>query len=166
MVIPPLPAAAYTCVSPEVVQINVSDGGVPKLPIGRVMVDELGIVGDKHRDLEHHGGPERALSLFPIELLEALRAEGHPIVPGGAGENLTTRGLDWSRLTRGRQIAIGEVLAEFTDWATPCRNIAGCFAGGAFKRMSQKVYPGWSRAYARVLRGGMIAAGDQIRFVE
>jgi hypothetical protein len=39
-----------------IVQINVSDGGVPKLPIGRAIVDELGIVGDRHRDVKHHGG--------------------------------------------------------------------------------------------------------------
>lgn len=166
MVIPPLPAAAYLGAAPEVVQINVSEGGVPKLPIGRVMVDELGIAGDQHRDLKHHGGPERALCLFALELIEALRAEGHPIVPGAAGENLTTRGLDWSRVQRGRRLLIGTVLAEVTGWAAPCSTIAGCFADGGFKRMSQKVQPGWSRAYARVLQGGVIAVGDRVSLVE
>jgi MOSC domain-containing protein YiiM len=146
----------------EIVQINLSGGGVPKLPIGRAIVDELGIVGDRHRDLKHHGGPERALCLYALELIEALRSEGHPILPGGAGENITTRGLDWSRLARGRKLLLGEVIAEFTDWATPCRNIAGCFEGGEFKRTSHKLHPGWSRAYARVLRGGVIALGDRI----
>lgn len=165
MAIPPLASAAYASASPAIVQINVSAGGVPKLPIGRVLVDELGIVGDNHRDLKHHGGPQRALCLYASEILDALRAEGHPIVPGGAGENLTTRGLDWSLLARGRQLALGEVLAEFTDWATPCQNIAGCFAGGAFKRTSQKLHPGWSRAYAKVLRGGVIAVGDRVQLV-
>ncbi len=166
MAIAPLQPAAYACASPEVLQINVSNGGVPKLPIGRVMVDELGIVGDKHRDLKHHGGPERALCLYAVEIIEALRAEGHPIVAGGSGENLTTRGLDWSRLARGRKLAIGEVLAEFTDWATPCANIAGCFQGGVFNRTSHKLHPGWSRAYAKVLRGGVIVVGDRVQLVE
>lgn len=150
----------------EIVQINLSEGGVPKLPIGRAIVDELGIVGDKHRDSTHHGGPERALCLYALELIEALRSEGHPIVPGGAGENITTRGLDWSRLVRGRKLLLGEVIAEFTDWATPCTTIASCFAGGEFKRTSHKLHPGWSRAYARVLRGGVIAPGDRIAFAE
>lgn len=166
MSIAPLDSALYLRSPAEIVQLNVSAGGVPKLPIGRVMVDELGIVGDKHRDLKHHGGPERALCLYASEILEALRAEGHPIVAGGAGENITTRGLDWSRLARGRQLLLGEVIAEFTDWATPCANIAGCFEGGLFKRTSHKLQPGWSRAYARVLRGGVIAVGDRISFAE
>jgi MOSC domain-containing protein YiiM len=150
----------------EIVQLNVSEGGVPKLPIGRAIVDALGIVGDKHRDGKHHGGPDRALCLYALELIEALRSEGHPILAGSAGENITTRGLDWSRLARGRKLLLGEVIAEFTDWATPCRTIAGCFASGAFQRTSHKLHPGWSRAYARVLRGGVIAPGDRIAFAE
>ena len=157
---------AYLRSPAEIVQINLSKGGVPKLPIGRAIVDELGIVGDKHRDGKHHGGPERALCLYALELIEALRSEGHPILPGGAGENITARGLDWSRLARGRKLLLGEVIAEFTDWATPCRNIAGCFQGGLFKRTSHELHPGWCRAYARVLRGGVIAPGDRIAFAE
>jgi MOSC domain-containing protein YiiM len=164
MAIAPLESATYLRSPAQILQLNVSEGGVPKLAIGRVLVDELGLVGDKHRDLEHHGGPERALCLYAVEIIEALRQEGHSIVPGGAGENITTRGLDWSRLARGRQLRLGQVLAEITDWAVPCRTIAGCFDGGVFTRSSQKVHPGWSRAYARVLRGGVLAVGDPIAF--
>jgi MOSC domain-containing protein YiiM len=150
----------------EIVHLNVSEGGVPKLPIGRAIVDELGIVGDKHRDRKHHGGPERALCLYALEIIEALREEHHPIVAGGAGENITARGLDWSGLARGCKLLLGEVIAEVTDWATPCTNIAGCFQSREFKRISHKLHPGWSRAYARVLRGGVIRVGDRIAFAE
>lgn len=166
MPIAPLASEIYLPGTAAIVQINVSGGGVPKLPIGRAMIDELGILGDTHRDLKHHGGPERELCLYVLELIEALREEGHPIAPGGAGENITTRGLDWSRLAPGRQLLVGEVLAEFTDWATPCTHIARCFEGGVFTRTSRKLHPGWSRAYARVLRGGVIAVGDPIAFVD
>src|SRR2546422_5744398 len=34
-------------------------------------------------------------SMYAMEAIEALRAEGHPIVPGAIGENLTVHGLDW-----------------------------------------------------------------------
>jgi len=166
MPIAALASEVYRRSRAEIVQLNVSDGGVPKLPIGRAIVDELGIVGDKHRDRKHHGGPERALCLYALEIIDALRAEGHPIVAGGAGENISARGLDWTRLARGCQLLLGEVIAEFTDWATPCTNIAGCFQGGAFQRTSHKLHPGWSRAYARVLRGGVIRVGDRVAFAE
>lgn len=160
--IPPFPADVFTRSAPEVVQINVSAGGVPKLPIGRVLVDERGIVGDKHADRRHHGAPHQALSLYALELILALQAEGHPIEAGAAGENITTRGLDWAQLVPGRRLRLGGVLAELTEWATPCGTIAHCFSGGQFKRMSDKLHPGWSRAYAAVVAGGVIALGDEI----
>jgi MOSC domain-containing protein YiiM len=126
--------------------INVSDGGVPKLARASVAVRRSGIAGDRQRDLEYHGGPERAVSLYPLELIEALRGEGHPIAPGTIGENLTLAGLDWAALRPGVRLEIGEVTVQLTADAPPCTNIAGSFKGGIFKRVSQKAYPGWTCA--------------------
>ena len=160
--IPPLAPDIFTRSKPEVIQINVSSGGVPKLPIGLVLVDERGILGDKHADRRHHGAPHQALSLYALELVLALQAEGHPIDAGAAGENITTRGLDWAKLVPGRRLRLGTVVAELSEWATPCATIAHCFSEGQFKRISDKLHPGWSRAYAAVIEGGVIASGDGI----
>ncbi len=77
-----------------IVQVNVSKGGVPKLPVLRADVTALGIRGDGHDDREHHGGAERALCLFSLERIAAIAAEGHPIAQGATGENVTIAGLD------------------------------------------------------------------------
>jgi MOSC domain-containing protein YiiM len=144
-------------------QISVSGGGVPKRSVPLARVDELGIEGDKHRDAEHHGGAERALCLFSLELIEALRAEGHPIQPGAVGENLTTSGLDFALLSPGDRFRLGsEVIIELTRPTIPCQNISDAFQDARFVRISPKVNPGWSRFYARVLRGGEIRPGDPI----
>ena len=104
----------------RIVQINVSPGGVPKLPVPRVRVTALGLEGDGHRS-EHHGGAERALCLFALERLEALRAEGHPVVPGGLGENLTVAGLDWAAVGPGDRFRLGDgVVIEVTRFTNPC----------------------------------------------
>src|SRR5438046_7402828 len=76
-------------VTGRIVQVSVSAGGVPKTAVARAEVTVHGLEGDGHRDHEHHGGPERAVCIFAVEAIEALRVEGHPIVPGGLGENLT-----------------------------------------------------------------------------
>ena len=47
----------------RVVQINISPGGVPKLPVAAARVTPDGLEGDGHRDLEHHGGPESGPSV-------------------------------------------------------------------------------------------------------
>lgn len=143
-----------------------SGGGVPKRPvegaIARVTRD--GLEGDWQTDRKHHGGPDRALCLFSKEQIDALAAEGHPIAPGALGENVTIAGLDWAAVMRGRtQLRIGEQLViEVTRAAAPCKTIGHCFVGSEFKRVSDKVHPGWSRMYARVLREGVIRVGDAV----
>jgi len=143
-----------------VVSINVSDGGVPKLSVERALVSADGVAGDRQENLKHHGGPARALCLYSAELIDALRAEGHGIVAGAAGENLTVRGVPWDAMVVGARFRVGEVEGEVTGYTHPCYKVRACFADGVESRISQDVRPGWSRVYARVLRGGVIAAGN------
>lgn len=150
----------------HVFQINVSDGGVPKLAIPTVEVSFLGLIGDRQRDVEHHGGPERAVCLFSLERILALQAEGHPIYPGAIGENITIAGLEWAHLSPGAHLRLGdEVEIEITRYASPCNNIQVYFRGGEFARVSQKINPGWSRVCARVLNRGLIRVGDRVVYL-
>ena len=147
----------------RIFQLNVSRGGVPKLAVREALLTAEGLEGDRQRDLRYHGGPERAVCLFALERVLELQDEGHPIFPGAVGENLTTVGLDWSRLTPGARLALGdEAVVEITSYTSPCKKIAPSFAGGEFKRISQKVRPGHSRLYARVLRPGRLAVGQRV----
>ena len=148
----------------RVFRINLSDGGVPKLPVAEARVTKGGVAGDRQRYTTFHGGPDRAVSLFSLDVIERLRAEGHPIEPGSTGENVTVTGVDWRLLAPGSRLAIGrEVVLEITGYAAPCGTIKASFAGGRIKRISQKVNPGESRLYTRVLREGRVAPGDRVR---
>ncbi len=150
----------------KIAQINVSGGGVPKLPVLEARVTELGVEGDKHNDLRFHGGPERALCLFPMERIHDLQAEGHAIAPGAIGENITVEGIDWNTVVPGVRLSLGdEVLVEVTRYTTPCFKIQAVFKDRDYARVSQKANPGDSRVYARVLRPGAIRAGDPIRLL-
>jgi MOSC domain-containing protein YiiM len=153
-------------VDARVVQISVSPGGVPKTAIPTAWVTTEGLEGDSHR-YRHHGGQERAVCLYSIEAIEWLRAEGHSIVPGSVGENLTVEGLEWSAVVPGRRVLLGErVLLEVTHYTTPCQTIRGVFKGGDIARVSQKTHPGWSRVYARVLVEGLIRRDDPVRLLD
>lgn len=150
-------------VSGTIFQINVSDGGVPKLAVREAVSGPLGLTGDRQRNQEHHGGPERALCLYPLEHILALQAEGHPIFPGSVGENLTISGLDWSQMAPGSRWRLGgQVEIEVTRYTTPCQNIAESFSGRQFSRILQEKNPGWSRVYARVITAGPLRTGDPI----
>jgi MOSC domain-containing protein YiiM len=148
----------------RIFQLNCSDGGVPKLSVREALLTEAGLEGDRQKDLRFHGGPERALCLFPLELILELQGEGHPIYPGSVGENVTVVGVEWQNLKPGARLALGdEVVVEITGYAAPCNTIVDSFRGGEFKRISQKLRPGDSRLYARVIRTGRLAVGQPVR---
>ncbi len=150
----------------RIAQISVSPGGVPKTRVVSARVGALGLDGDGHRDAEHHGGPERAVCLYALEAIAALRAEGHATVPGALGENVTVRDLDWSAVSPGTRLRLGDtVLLEVTRYTSPCANIAPVFRDRDYSRVSQKRHPGRSRVYARVLAGGAIREGDPVRIL-
>lgn len=126
----------------------------------------MGLVGDAQNDTKHHGGPDRALCLYSLEVIERLRSEGHPIEPGYAGENVTISGLDWAEVQPGARLRIGhDVEIEVTSYTAPCSNNARWFIDGDFTRMLQSRHPGESRVYARVLQEGEVRAGDKVALV-
>lgn len=148
---------------PRVVAINLSKGGVPKLSVERAQVTTNGLIGDVQADTKHHGGPERAVSLFSLELIHALQQEGHPIAPGTTGENLTIAGLDWPSITPGMRLKFsGGVELEITSYANPCSTIRDSFRDLDSKRIKQELHPGESRLYSRVLIPGTIQPGETI----
>lgn len=53
----------------RIFQINVSKGGVPKLAVRSSEVTPQGVAGDQHREVEIHGGPDRAVCLYSLEKL-------------------------------------------------------------------------------------------------
>jgi len=148
----------------RVLQVNVSPGGVPKLPVERARVGLLGLDGDRHHHDTVHGGPHRAVALLGIEAIERVQADGHPIEPGSVGENLTTTGIELASLAPGTRLAIGDrLLLEISAPANPCDVIAGSFRNGKSGRISILTHPSDSRMYARTLVEGEVRPGDLIR---
>jgi MOSC domain-containing protein YiiM len=149
----------------SVAYVNRSAGGVPKLHVQSIRITVNGLDTDSHEDTVHHGGPDRAVCLFSMERILALQAEGQPIYPGSVGENLTLTGIEWDSMLPGVSLDIADVRLMITEFTTPCRTIRDSFTDHHISRISQKVNPGWSRVYARVLREGVVSVGDRVSFL-
>ena len=150
----------------HIVQISVSQGGVPKTAVAEARVDITGIVGDRQKTPKIHGGPDRAVCLWAQEMIDELQREGHEIAAGSAGENVTIAGLDWTQVTPGVKLKLGaEVLLEIASYAAPCRQNARWFSNRRYSRISQKKHPGSSRLYARILSVGTIRPGDAVKII-
>ncbi|MCP4401963.1 MAG: MOSC domain-containing protein [bacterium] len=145
-------------------QINISDGGVPKLPVHHATVTSLGLDGDDQNNKELHGGPNKAICLYSLERIKELQTEGHAVFPGSTGENVTVTGLDWTQVIPGTQLQLGtDVLLEITQYTRPCYKLENSFQDGQILRMAHEQHPGWARVYAKVLSPGELRIGDHIQ---
>lgn len=140
-----------------------------KRPIaGRVMVERLGLVGDQQADLRVHGGPEKAVYCYPIEHYVKWVVERPPaealLVPGGFGENLTTRGFDEDRVCIGDVLRIGGVTAQVTQPRRPCFKLGLRFAN--MQMLRAMLRSGWSGWYLRVIEPGLVEAGASITTID
>ena len=140
--------------------------GIDKRPVeGPVHVRTLGLERDEIADLEHHGGPDKAVYAYAVEDLAAWAAEmGRTPRHGEFGENLTTSGLDVQDARLGERWAVGSVLLEVCDVRIPCSVFQGFVDQPRWvRRFTERGVPG---AYLRVLREGVVQVGDEVRVVE
>ncbi|HEV2368462.1 MAG TPA: MOSC domain-containing protein [Acidimicrobiales bacterium] len=146
----------------SVVQVNVSDGGVPKLPVTEADIGRRGLSGDRQATRKHHGRPFQAACLWSLEVLDELARSGHPIRPGAAGENVTVSGLEWPSLRSGSLLRVGSALVELSYPATPCQKQTRWFLDGDFRRIDHDLHPGTARWYGWVREPGHVRAGDAV----
>jgi MOSC domain-containing protein YiiM len=134
--------------------------------VPQAIVGYRGVDGDRQATRKHHGRVWQAICLWSTEVIDTLAAEGHPVAPGFAGENFTLSGIDWATLRPGARLEIGGrdgVVLETTAWATPCKTLNDVFTNRDFRRIDVLRDPGASRLYAKVLRDGVVRAGDPVR---
>ncbi len=152
----------FTTLHGTVDSVHASDGGVPKTPIDVAVIDVGGVVGDRQASRVHHGRPWQALCLYSRDVIDDLQAEGHPIVPGAAGENITISGVEWTAMRSGLVVRIGSLVARLSAPSTPCTKNNRWFVGTTSERISHERHPGASRWYASVLAGGTVRSGDVV----
>jgi MOSC domain-containing protein YiiM len=133
---------------------------------GPVWLDSLGLHGDHQADRTHHGGPWRALLMYPSDHYPRWRAEWgrKDFGPGAFGENLTVRGATEDTACLGDRLEIGEALIEVTSPRAPCHTLARRHGVKDLAVVIRKNHRhGW---YLRVLRLGWIEAGQAVRLVD
>ncbi|WP_188355930.1 MULTISPECIES: MOSC domain-containing protein [Rhizobium/Agrobacterium group] len=128
---------------------------------GPVMVDGEGIVSDAVCNRKHHGGPDQAIYVMgTVDLDFWSRTLGFVIDPGFFGENLVLEGVDSAKLHVGDRFLAKEVVLEVTAARIPCATLSARLGDPGFApRFRQAGQPGF---YCRVLKGGMLATGEDI----
>lgn len=136
--------------------------GIFKEPIAeRVMMRTLNLDGDRQADLSVHGGPSKAVYVYPAEHYDFWKRELPEMdLPWGMfGENFTTTGLLETETNIGDQFRIGTAEVMVTQPRMPCYKLALKFGrSDIIKRFLQSERTGF---YLAVLKEGEVRAGDE-----
>ena len=137
--------------------------GIFKEPIdGRVMMRTLNLDGDRQADLSVHGGPSKAVYVYPSEHYDFWKRELPEMdLPWGMfGENFTTTGLLETEINIGDKFRIGTAEVMVTQPRMPCYKLSLKFGrADIIKRFLQSERTGF---YLAVLKEGEVGAGDEL----
>ena len=138
-----------------------------KQPVeGRVMLRTLNLDGDRQADLSVHGGPTKAVYVYPAEHYEFWRQECPEMeLPYGMfGENFTATGFSETTLNIGDQFRVGSATVMVTEPRMPCYKL-----GIRFRRtdiIKRFLVSERSGFYLAVLEEGEVGTGDEFQLVK
>ena len=141
--------------------------GIFKEPVNeRVMMRTLNLDGDRQADLSVHGGPAKAVYVYPSEHYEFWKRELPDMdLPWGVfGENLTTTGLFETEINIGDKFRVGAAEVMVTQPRMPCYKLGIRFGrADIIKRFLVSERSGF---YLSVLTEGEVGVGDEFQLLE
>jgi len=141
--------------------------GIFKEPVaGRVMMRTLNLDGDRQSDLSVHGGPEKAVYVYPSEHYDFWKRELPDMdLPWGVfGENFTTTGLFETEINIGDTFRVGTAEVKVTQPRMPCYKLGIRF--GRADMIKRFLISERSGFYLSVLKEGDVGAGDEFELIK
>ncbi|MGY6637079.1 MAG: MOSC domain-containing protein [Erythrobacter sp.] len=133
-----------------------------------VQVLPHGLAPDEQADRRHHGGPDMAIHLYPMDHHAWWETQigAHELLrePGAFGSNLAISGLTESDVNIGDRFRLGSALIEISQPRKPCWKIEHRFGqSGMVAKIVKSARCGW---YFRVNEPGDVAAGDSLERID
>lgn len=141
----------------KIMAVNISEKkGTQKVNVHTAkVIEDFGLENDAHAGKWH-----RQVSLLSYEKIEAFKAKGAPVEEGAFGENLIVQGFDLKTLPVGTKLCCNDVVLEVTQIGKQCHS--GC---EIYRIMGDCIMPR-EGIFTRVLHGGVISEGDEVRVVD
>ena len=140
--------------------------GIFKDPVdGPVALRRHNLEGDGQADLSVHGGPTKAVYVYPTQHYDYWRREleDEGLAWGGFGENLTVEGIDEESVCIGDEFRIGSARVVVTEPRMPCFKLGIRF--GRADMVKKFLLSRRTGFYFGVVEEGTIRAGDTLERV-
>ncbi len=129
------------------------------------MLRQNGFDGDQVADPSVHGGPEKALHLYPPEHYPYwnIKLDGHSLLKqaGAFGENISASGMTEEKVKIGDRFSMGAAVVEICQGRQPCWKIDHHFGVHGLSR--EVIRTGKGGFYFRVIEEGIVQRGDVIQ---
>jgi MOSC domain-containing protein YiiM len=141
--------------------------GIFKEPVaGRLRLRTLNLDGDRQADLSVHGGPHKAVYLYPSEHYPFWKSEFPDMnLPWGMfGENFTSTGLQETETNIGDRFRVGSAELMVTQPRLPCYKLGLRFGRADIVRSflaSER-----TGFYLSVSKEGEVGVGDEFELIE
>ena len=139
--------------------------GMYKQPaIGRQEIGLEGFTADQQADRRVHGGPEKAIHLYPAahyaKLAERFPEAASLLIPGSNGENISTPDLTEADVRIGDIYHLGSARLQVCQPRNPCWKIDERYSSeGMAEFIAEHRLTGW---YWRVIAPGHCIPGDEL----
>ena len=137
--------------------------GIFKSPVeGPVAIRKHNLDGDKQADLSVHGGPAKAVYVYPTQHYDYWRGKLPDVELGWGhfGENLSVDGIDEESIYIGDEFSVGTARLVVTEPRMPCFKLSLRFGRADMpKRFLQSQRSGF---YFGVVKEGKVEAGDTL----
>lgn len=139
--------------------------GIRKSPTrGALWFGENGLEGDGQGDTEHHGGPDKAVCVYPLEHYLYWREHlDTSLDPGSFGENFSAEGLVETEVRIGDVYRVGTALTQVSQPRVPCYKLAARHGEEGLAVWVRET--GFTGFYLRCLEPGEVRAGDEVSLV-
>lgn len=136
-----------------------------KETVDEAFLTKVGFVGDDVADKKHHGGPDRAVCVYPYEHYSFWEKEiGEPLPDSAFGENITSTNMLEKDVHIGDIFKLGEAVIQITQGRVPCSTITKRINNPLIlKRIVQTGYTGY---LCRVLEEGTVRKDSNITLLE
>ncbi|MCX6153103.1 MAG: MOSC domain-containing protein [Candidatus Kapabacteria bacterium] len=142
----------------KIIAISISTiRGIPKTNVVEAnLIENFGIEQDAHA-----GDWHRQISLLADESIDKIRNAGMPEVSAGDfAENLTTKGIDFSKIQVGTRLSLSSsILLEITQIGKECHTRCKIY-----QKVGNCVMP-TDGLFAKVLKGGKLTIDDDIEIL-
>lgn len=136
-----------------------------KEAVAEAFLTKDGFVGDGVADLKHHGGPDRAVCVYPFEHYALWEKEFATSLPNSTfGENITVTNMLEKDVCIGDIYRLGDAVIQITQGRVPCSTINKRV--GLPLLMKKMVETGFTGYLCRVLQEGIVRSDSKITLIE